>query len=62
MPGCEIFGRISDKVSGSIFRRISGRVTGGIFGRISGKVTGGRFGRKEERDEQTGGYKKKNRL
>lgn len=59
MPGCEIFGRISDKVSGSIFRRISGRVTGGIFGRISGKVTGGRFDRKEERDEQTGGYKKK---
>lgn len=44
------------------FRRISGRVTGSIFERISGKVTGGRFGRKEERDEQTGGYKKKNRL
>ena len=66
MPGCEIFGRISDKVSGNtvdeVIGQAQGRVTGGIFGRISGKVTGGRFGRKEERDEQTGGYKKKNRL
>lgn len=39
-----------------------GRFPAGIFGRSSDKVSGGRFGRKEERDEQTGGYKKKNRL